>query len=636
MSYTLEFPIQYFPNPDRFATLGLGELYIGVVDGDPAFEPADRVQAYIARQNDTDLAIPQPINLTAGGVPTYNGSPVTLKIGQEYSLAVLDKNGQQVYYSPKAGEMIEEINELSAEIAGIVSGSVLAIDKVSDLITYAPISGNNYFLRQYNAGTAIGGGMLLAKTGVITPNDVTTFASGTAGVYFERVNYMYISPEMAGVIGDGIINDTIALQRAINVSASLRTKLISYALTMIVSPSGITIPENLQWYGNSTTTVSSTAAPSTDWFFAHNERNITIHGVNFDTGDFTVAATYAQIAFLLCDNVTIKKCSFVKFDRMALGVNACSNIYILRNIYRRTTIAASYNQSINVSQASGASANINIDHNLLVNSALNVSCSVSSITNNRIQGFGFGFGIVTEQDPLCNSLNITGNRITGGVGTDVNATIPGGIENWAPFSTLANNIIQSNAGAGIDNGGKNCTVSGNICQNNGILANGSGITARWGDATYNASGSVFTGNRSYNTAGAAGTQSYGYEEQNSSLVNIVLSGNQFQGNRLRAVNILSNATSYTGLTISAQVTYDPPSIAAGAQTATDVVCVGAAVGDFVQVGFFQDLQLMQIWGYVNAPNNVKVVMRNGTAAAIDLASGTLFVKCEKNRLSADI
>jgi hypothetical protein len=75
--------------------------------------------------------------------------------------------------------------------------------------------------------------------------------------------------------------------------------------------------------------------------------------------------------------------------------------------------------------------------------------------------------------------------------------------------------------------------------------------------------------------------------------------------------------------LTGTATWDPASVAAGAQTTTTVTVTGAAVGDPVAVGFSQDLQGMQLTGYVSATNMVTVVLRNETGGAIDLASGTL-------------
>lgn len=232
MSYTLDFPIQYIPNPDLFATIGLGELYIGVVDGDPAAEPADRIQVYIARQNDTDLPISQPIELSAGGVPVYLGSPVTLKIDQEYSIAVLDKNGQQVFYSPKSGEEISAINDIYEKIQELESelsaASLFTVDNVSILGTLSLDPGKIIYLRQYNSGSGKGGGHLEAKAGVITPDNVKTFASASPSVYFERINTVYFA-EHAGAYGDGITSDSSALIAMHNALGYIRLSRSTYA-----------------------------------------------------------------------------------------------------------------------------------------------------------------------------------------------------------------------------------------------------------------------------------------------------------------------------------------------------------------------------------------------------------------------
>lgn len=79
-------------------------------------------------------------------------------------------------------------------------------------------------------------------------------------------------------------------------------------------------------------------------------------------------------------------------------------------------------------------------------------------------------------------------------------------------------------------------------------------------------------------------------------------------------------------TLSGSVAYNPPSIAAGAQASTTVTVLNAAVGDFVQATFNLDLQGMELAAYVSTVNTVTVLFKNGTAAALDLASGTISVR----------
>jgi len=82
--------------------------------------------------------------------------------------------------------------------------------------------------------------------------------------------------------------------------------------------------------------------------------------------------------------------------------------------------------------------------------------------------------------------------------------------------------------------------------------------------------------------------------------------------------------------LSGSAAYDPPSIAAGAQASTTVAVPTAALGDFVQATFSLDLQGIELVAYVSAADTVTALFKNGTAAALDLASGTISVRgCKK-------
>lgn len=87
------------------------------------------------------------------------------------------------------------------------------------------------------------------------------------------------------------------------------------------------------------------------------------------------------------------------------------------------------------------------------------------------------------------------------------------------------------------------------------------------------------------------------------------------------VMILEEVTD--GFLLTGTATYDPGSVAAGAQTTTTLTVTGAAVGDPVSLGFSNSLQEMLLTGYVSAADTVTAVLRNETAGALDLASGTL-------------
>jgi hypothetical protein len=76
-------------------------------------------------------------------------------------------------------------------------------------------------------------------------------------------------------------------------------------------------------------------------------------------------------------------------------------------------------------------------------------------------------------------------------------------------------------------------------------------------------------------------------------------------------------------------TWDPPSLATTAQATTTVAVPGAALGDYVTTSFTRDLQGLQLTGYVSAPDTVTAVLRNDTAGAVDLGSGTVRARVVK-------
>ncbi len=199
-------------------------------------------------------------------------------------------------------------------------------------------------------------------------------------------------------------------------------------------------------------------------------------------------------------------------------------------------------QAINVFASEQSTAG-EISHCTFTGSGLDIAASSTSILDNTIQNWTFGAGITTEQSPFCHDLVISGDTVTGGHGLDVNQTVAIGIEQWCANTTVSNNTVFGNGGDGIDIGGQNDTVTSNIVHDNGMYESGfNGIVARWGNATYNASGSVFSFNSSYNTAGTSGPQVFGYNEQSSQLSGIVLFDCSFDTNKSGATSILSSST----------------------------------------------------------------------------------------------
>lgn len=116
------------------------------------------------------------------------------------------------------------------------------INSVADLAFTAAVSDAVYNLKEYHAGTGRGGGHLLAKSGLITPNNVTTFASATVGVYFERTNITgRLNSSYAGLLLDGVTLETARAQAWLDAAVAYGgAKLLKGTLLH----SGLSIPSD--------------------------------------------------------------------------------------------------------------------------------------------------------------------------------------------------------------------------------------------------------------------------------------------------------------------------------------------------------------------------------------------------------
>jgi len=111
--------------------------------------------------------------------------------------------------------------------------------------------------------------------------------------------------------------------------------------------------------------------------------------------------------------------------------------------------------------------------------------------------------------------------------------------------------------------------------------------------------------------------------------NITLDGSKFDGTYTSGGNVWVVTQSLDGGEINRQVTYDPPSLGTKTGTTTTMSAPGAVVGDFVQVGFSQDLDGIILTGYVSTAGTVSARFFNSAGTTRDLASGTLSARVTK-------
>jgi hypothetical protein len=123
---------EYFPLTAKGKPISNADIYIGNADTDPEIV-GNRKTVYVQEEDGSITAVSQPINTGAGGVPLYDGSPVTLLVEGDYSLKVLDSQGDQIYYIPK--NSIDLYNS--------------SVDSLSDLRGYSSDGNFPVYVRAY-------------------------------------------------------------------------------------------------------------------------------------------------------------------------------------------------------------------------------------------------------------------------------------------------------------------------------------------------------------------------------------------------------------------------------------------------------------------------------------------------------
>lgn len=93
------FPYTYIADPTKGRPVSNGYVYYGLPDLDPEI-PANQITVQAKQEDGTLVALPQPVRTNAGGITTYQGSPIIVIIEEsEYSIKVLNSAQSQVFYT---------------------------------------------------------------------------------------------------------------------------------------------------------------------------------------------------------------------------------------------------------------------------------------------------------------------------------------------------------------------------------------------------------------------------------------------------------------------------------------------------------------------------------------------------------
>ena len=267
---------EYFPSPDIGRPISGAQIFVGDVDTDPEVE-INQKQVSVLQEDTTIVQVSQPVLTGAGGVPIHNGSPVTILVEGDYALKVLDSGGSQIYYVPS------QSSDTDASLINYNQGDTGAVDRTVE----------------------------------------------------ERLQDS-VSAEDFGTVGDGITDDTAALQAAIDsfgtgggIVRIIKRYLIDSSL---IVKEGVTLKGQLTLPGIPGT---GNSEGSNIWNYdsrlvVNSATTITVNGSGSVTNCFVVrkgmitsensAAAYAGTALTTAgDGVSIMHCLIIGFNQLILA-----------------------------------------------------------------------------------------------------------------------------------------------------------------------------------------------------------------------------------------------------------------------------------------------------------------------------
>ena len=227
------------------------------------------------------------------------------------------------------------------------------------------------------------------------------------------------------------------------------------------------------------------------------------------------------------------------------------------------------------------------------------------------------YGIIVSGSGIEN-VAISGNTVNGALSDGIIVTTQPFVVANAKLISVSNNTVYNSGDNGIQVSGDQCVISNNSVFNSGATGSKDGLI--FGSFT----NTIVSNNTLNFSDGGSGSA---IREGAGSDFNFI-SGNKYQNATGNIVTVGSGTI--VGNQIIGSVSYNPPSIAAGASTSTTLTVTGAALGDFVDmISFSLDAQLINFSGYVSSANTVTVVLTNNTGGTIDLGNGTLRVIVNK-------
>lgn len=482
----------YFPEDDRGRPVANGYLYVGEPDTDPTVI-INQKDIFVQQESGAIVSVSQPLRTNAGGVPEYDGSPVTLLTNGNYSLAVHDSNASQVYYIPAIFYNDEDVISAVADYTSLraITGS---IDGEQISVSYRTIFGDQGGgLFQWDStdhSTATGTGYVDADTdsGIfVAPDSDLTGANGA----WVRV---YAGPVLAPWFG----NDRDAWQAALAYGEDVHFPAGVYSFG-----TEFTLTTNNQTISGDGKGLTLFEASSVIQGFAGSSLSgVVVRNIGLKGGHTVYVGTaLTGIRFIDSDDCEVLNCEVSYFERGIKFEDDCSNpVANLNEVHDCFYIGI-------MADGTDTSASGSIDHSDRVKNPRFINNTVYNIGTSTYSGGG----LRTEET-------------YGGI--VANNTVYGGpdirIEDSDQVVVSNNNIKESRTtGLWLYNRAKRCTVVGNNiwdCNTDNNTNGATDLTPNLGNADlagcgielqYYCNNNVITGNTCYNSSIGTGYQQFG-------------------------------------------------------------------------------------------------------------------------------